>query len=29
MLETILNALSIPGKSLSLSTAPVAQRREA
>jgi len=29
MLETILNALSIPGKSLSLSAAPVAQRREA
>lgn len=29
MLETILNALSIPGKSLSLSTAPLAQRREA
>lgn len=29
MLETILNALSIPGKSLSLSTAPVPQRREA
>jgi xanthine dehydrogenase iron-sulfur cluster and FAD-binding subunit A len=30
MLETILNALSIPGKSMSLSTAPVAvQRREA
>ena len=29
MLETILNALSIPGKSLSLATAPVAQRREA
>jgi hypothetical protein len=29
MLETILNALSIPGKSLSLSTAPVVQRREA
>lgn len=29
MLETILNALSIPGKSLSLSTAPVAHRREA
>jgi hypothetical protein len=30
MLETILNALSIPGKSLSLSTAPpVTQRREA
>lgn len=29
MLETILNALSIPGKSLSLSSAPVAQRREA
>jgi hypothetical protein len=29
MLETILNALSIPGKSLSLSSPPVAQRREA
>jgi hypothetical protein len=29
MLETILNALSIPGKSLSLSSAPVPQRREA
>ena len=29
MLETILNALSIPGKSLSLATAPLAQRREA
>jgi len=29
MLETILNALSIPGKSLSLSTAPIAHRREA
>jgi hypothetical protein len=29
MLETILNALSIPGKSLSLSSAPVLQRREA
>ena len=30
MLETILNALSIPGKSLTLSTAPVVpQRREA
>jgi hypothetical protein len=29
MLETILNALSIPGKSLSLSTAPFAERREA
>jgi len=29
MLETILNALSIPGKSLSLSSAPLAQRREA
>jgi hypothetical protein len=30
MLETILNALSIPGKSLSLSSAPpVTQRREA
>jgi hypothetical protein len=29
MLETILNALSIPGKSLSLATAPVAQRRDA
>ena len=29
MLETILNALSIPGKSLSLSSAPVAHRREA
>lgn len=29
MLETILNALSIPGKSLSLPTAPVPQRREA
>ena len=29
MLETILNALSIPGKSLSLSSAPYAQRREA
>jgi hypothetical protein len=29
MLETILNALSIPGKSLSLSIAPVPQRREA
>jgi hypothetical protein len=29
MLETILNALSIPGKSLTLSTAPLVQRREA
>lgn len=29
MLETILNALAIPGKSLSLPTAPVAHRREA
>lgn len=29
MLETILNALSIPSKSLSLSSAPVPQRREA
>jgi hypothetical protein len=29
MLETILNALSIPGKSLSLSIAPIPQRREA
>jgi hypothetical protein len=29
MLETILNALSIPGKSLSLSSAPLPQRREA
>lgn len=29
MLETILNALSIPGKSLSLSSAPIPQRREA
>jgi len=29
MLETILNALAIPGKSLSLSTAPFPQRREA
>lgn len=29
MLETILNALAIPGKSLSLSTAPVPHRREA
>jgi len=29
MLETILNALSIPGKSLSLSSPPVLQRREA
>lgn len=29
MLETILNALSIPGKSLSLSSPPLAQRREA
>lgn len=29
MLETILNALSIPGKSLSLSSPPLPQRREA
>lgn len=29
MLETILNALSIPGKSLSLSASPLPQRREA
>jgi len=29
MLETILNALSIPGKSMSLPTAPIPQRREA
>jgi len=29
MLETILNALSIPGKSLSLSRPPLPQRREA
>ena len=29
MLETILNALSIPGKSLTLSSAPIPQRREA
>ena len=29
MLETILNALSIPGKSLSLSLAPLVHRREA
>jgi hypothetical protein len=29
MLETILNALAIPAKSLSLSTAPVPNRREA
>ncbi len=29
MLETILNALSIPGKSLSLSTSPVVSRRQA
>lgn len=29
MLETILNALAIPAKSLSLSTAPVPHRREA
>jgi hypothetical protein len=29
MLETILNALSIPGKSLSLPTLPVASRRHA
>lgn len=28
MLETILNALSIPGKSVSLSSAPPAERRE-
>lgn len=29
MLETILNALAIPAKSLSLSTAPIPNRREA
>ncbi len=29
MLETILNALAIPGKSLTLSSAPFVQRREA
>jgi hypothetical protein len=29
MLETILNALAIPGKSLSLSTSPVATQRQA
>jgi hypothetical protein len=29
MLETILNALAIPGKSLSLSTAPIASQRRA
>lgn len=29
MLETILNALSIPGKSLSLPTSPMASRRHA